>query len=425
MRTGLKTEGYPLTLTQDEIMSAVSKAARSPKMAESIVHQWERENLGIAYPQVGNIRISVLKPVSKGSIAFSELDNRCREIVELSKKHNWTLRSKKVSGATLPSAIELSWGDLHDKVLSQSAMMRAILDVSLEISSTMAKEIHRLPAFRSFDITKLNNLLNLLTFYQKLIELRQELGGSLNCEMRAVDVQGYDTKYFEKNFSRLSELFSMDKERSSQQADLGTYLGLSEKNQRVRLRHLQKVYASRENQDASDRPHFINDGDIEVDVNVAAREIASPHITRVVVVENLFSYLNFPAIEGTVAIWGKGMAILALARDLVLSEKEIFYWGDMDYSGFQILAKFREIYNQTRSILMDTNALELYPGVPVPDTSFKVGPDESWKELLSDSERKALSLLQGRRIEQEFLNQVLNSALPRYLNAIEEPKERT
>ena len=415
MRTGLKTEGYPLTLTQDEIMSAVSKAARSPKMAESIVHQWERENLGIAYPQVGNIRISVLKPVSKGTMSFSDLDKACREIVELSKKHNWTIKSRKVSGTTLPSAIELSWGDLHDKVLSQSAMMRAILDASLEVSSTMATEIHRLPAFRSFDITKLNNLLNLLTFYQKLIEVRQELGGSLNCEMRSVDIEGYDTKYFEKNLSLLSELFAMDKERSEGGTDFPRYLGLTEKSQRVRLRHLQPSTRAQPPNNLLDQPHFLNDGDLEMNVAVASREISCPHIEKIIVVENLLSYLFLPPIENALAIWGKGMAILGVAADLSLSEKEVFYWGDMDYAGFQILGKFREIHHGTKSIMMDTNALELYSGVPVPDTSFKAGNDESWKLSLSDSENKALENLQGRRIEQEFLHSLLKQALPSYL----------
>ena len=415
MRTGLKTEGYPLTLTQDEIMSAVEKAARSPKMAESIVHQWGRENLGIAYPQVGNIQISVLKPVSKGTMPFSELDKKCRDIVELCKKSNWATKSRKISGATLPASIEVPWCELHDKVRSQSAMMRAILDAALEVSSTMATEIHRLPAFRSFDITKLNNLLNLLTFYQKLIEVRQELGGSLNCEMRSVDIEGYDTKYFEKNLSLLSEIFSMDKERSAGGADFPRYLGLTEKSQRVRLRHLQPSTSAQSDKHSLDLPHFLNDGDLEMDVAVAAGEISCPHIEKIIVVENLLSYLFLPPIENALAIWGKGMAILGVAAGLSLSEKKVFYWGDMDYAGFQILGKFREIYHGTKSIMMDTNALELYSGVPVPDTSFKPGTDESWKLSLSDSENKVLENLQGRRIEQEFLHSLLKQALPSYL----------
>ena len=53
---------------------------------------------------------------------------------------------------------------------------------------------------------------------------------------------------------------------------------------------------------------------------------------RVVIVENLTTFLAFPAGPDAVAIWGGGFAVSLLAGANWLLGKQLFYWGDMRYS---------------------------------------------------------------------------------------------
>ena len=74
---------------------------------------------------------------------------------------------------------------------------------------------------------------------------------------------------------------------------------------------------------------------------------------RVFVIENLTTFLSFPAVPDAVAIWGGGFAVALLAGADWLATKQLFYWGDIDVHGFQILARLRAHYPATQSLLMD------------------------------------------------------------------------
>ena len=74
---------------------------------------------------------------------------------------------------------------------------------------------------------------------------------------------------------------------------------------------------------------------------------------RVFIVENLTTFLSLPAVEGGLAIWGGGFAVSLLADAEWLGQKDLFYWGDIDVHGFQMLAQIRAHYPAIRSLLMD------------------------------------------------------------------------
>lgn len=76
-------------------------------------------------------------------------------------------------------------------------------------------------------------------------------------------------------------------------------------------------------------------------------------VRRVYVIENLTSFLAFPLVEGAVAIWGGGFAVSLLAEANWLHKTQLFYWGDIDVHGFQILARLRAHFPATQSLLMD------------------------------------------------------------------------
>lgn len=77
--------------------------------------------------------------------------------------------------------------------------------------------------------------------------------------------------------------------------------------------------------------------------------------SRVYIIENLTTFLSFPPVENSLAIWGGGFAVGLLAGAEWLQQKQLFYWGDMDVHGFQILAKIRTYYPAIRSLLMDAD----------------------------------------------------------------------
>lgn len=81
---------------------------------------------------------------------------------------------------------------------------------------------------------------------------------------------------------------------------------------------------------------------------------------RVFVIENLTSFLAFPAVLDAVAIWGGGFAVKLLAGADWLAGKQLLYWGDIDVHGFQILAQLRAHFPAAQSLLMDAGTLARY-----------------------------------------------------------------
>ena len=81
---------------------------------------------------------------------------------------------------------------------------------------------------------------------------------------------------------------------------------------------------------------------------------------RVIIIENLTTFLSFPKLPKSLALWGGGFAVNLLANIDWLKSKNLYYWGDIDIHGFQILSQFRTHYPTVKSILMDKNTFEKY-----------------------------------------------------------------
>ncbi len=123
------------------------------------------------------------------------------------------------------------------------------------------------------------------------------------------------------------------------------------------------------------------------------RELA-PLGSRVFVIENLTSFLMFPAVADSLAIWGGGFAVSQLADVPWLAQKELFYWGDIDVHGFQILAQFRAYYPSVQSLLMDLATFRTFRqgnhgsnfnAVPLP--TLYPAEQALYQELLATNER--------------------------------------
>ncbi len=123
---------------------------------------------------------------------------------------------------------------------------------------------------------------------------------------------------------------------------------------------------------------------------------------RVVIVENRTTFLTLPPLPKTIGLLGQGYALHRLARLPWLREKRLFYWGDLDVEGFEILAGLRSLFLSVDSILMDPETLQQFDGHTIPG-SGKATLAEHARPHLTETERALAESLatENRRLEQE------------------------
>ena len=98
--------------------------------------------------------------------------------------------------------------------------------------------------------------------------------------------------------------------------------------------------------------------ELELRITTWASIQVPPHI-KVIVCENKANFLSLPGLPGTLALWGQGGAASGnLPKISWLTNARVFYWGDMDPSGFAILAILRSRLRHVESVLMDLATLQ-------------------------------------------------------------------
>jgi hypothetical protein len=95
----------------------------------------------------------------------------------------------------------------------------------------------------------------------------------------------------------------------------------------------------------------------------------------IVIVENKMTFLTLPPVENGVAIFGGGYMVNLLRELQWLADCAIWYAGDLDVHGFEMLSQLRGYWGQTRSFLMDAATFEAYgafvgAGMPAKSTTL-------------------------------------------------------
>ena len=83
-------------------------------------------------------------------------------------------------------------------------------------------------------------------------------------------------------------------------------------------------------------------------------------IQTVYMVENKINMLTFPIKKDSIVIWGHGFGVDIMKNVEWLNSKKIYYWGDLDVQGFQILSEFRTRFKQVQSFFMDRYTFDKY-----------------------------------------------------------------
>lgn len=140
------------------------------------------------------------------------------------------------------------------------------------------------------------------------------------------------------------------------------------------------------------------------DLSVPEEEFRQLYIpcNRIFILENKMNFLTLPQLKGAIGIWGCGFGVSILQECPWLTDKEIYYWGDLDVHGFQILSQCRSYYSQVKSVMMDRQTYQRFQ-------EFSVGnpvPHSPGLENLTEEERETYLLLrcQQRRLEQEKIS---------------------
>lgn len=121
-------------------------------------------------------------------------------------------------------------------------------------------------------------------------------------------------------------------------------------------------------------------------------------VEMVYVVENKMNLLTFPFIEKSIVVWGHGFGVDLMKDVEWLRTKQVYYWGDLDAHGFQILSEIRTHFPQIESFLMDRETFDkFYEGDKGSETNVE-------KELcLTQEENEMFQYLKemNYRLEQE------------------------
>ena len=102
------------------------------------------------------------------------------------------------------------------------------------------------------------------------------------------------------------------------------------------------------------------DGVEDLSIPINQFQLLNLPIRTVYIVENKMNMLTFPYIENSIVIWGHGFGVDVMKDVEWMKTKKIYYWGDLDAHGFQILSEIRTHFSQVKSFLMDRDTFDKY-----------------------------------------------------------------
>ena len=278
---------------------------------------------------------------------FPEIDDWVRTMREVADiRVEWRLvRSPVIGRRELPSELWIDTPAAAVRLLAKQEdaedflAMHAATQVSLpEASPWLLAHPHRALAARP-------------VWQRLLIVVRWKLENpdTAPVYLRQLDLVGIDTKFLEANTFLLRELFDfldVPFTNAAAEANFCVRYGFLREPPRVRFRMLDPEISFES---------LPGCADVELDAeSFAALRL---DIVRAVILENKTTYLVFPPMPRTIAIFGAGYGARSLQQATWLRSLCVLYWGDIDTHGFTILSQLREFLPHAESILMDEATL--------------------------------------------------------------------
>ncbi len=170
--------------------------------------------------------------------------------------------------------------------------------------------------------------------------------------LRQVDIPGVHSKFIERHRGVLIELFDVVLPESAVETTASGVsgfhrrYGFAAKPGRVRFRVLDPALSL--------LPGVVG-GDVTLDVD-SFRALCC-NATRVFITENETNFLAFPAVNGSLVLFGAGYGFDMLDGNSWLQQCQLYYWGDIDTHGFAILDQLRARLPEVQGFLMDRATL--------------------------------------------------------------------
>ncbi len=184
-----------------------------------------------------------------------------------------------------------------------------------------------------------------------------------HCYIRELPIRVH-TKFVEQHAGILRELLEVLLPPEAIQPDAKTFaqrFGLREDEPLVRIRLL-------------DDQLFKQYGLPLTDLSLPYTQLAQLHLQteRCIVTENKMVFLTLPHFSRTFAIFGEGFTVRSLCAIPWFASCPIFYWGDLDAQGFQILSLLRATFPHVLSLMVDEATLQAFSSFCVEGTPCTV-----------------------------------------------------
>jgi hypothetical protein len=229
--------------------------------------------------------------------------------------------------------------------------------------------------------------------------------------LRQIDVDGVDTKFVDRHRKLLDDLLTeilpgdrIDSRYAAAEFARRFRFMAKPAYTRLRLLGVQSAF-----------PATVSE------LTLRTEELASVEleVRTVFVIENEISYLAFPAVPDSIAVFGSGFGLASLGDLPWLDVKEVVYWGDIDTHGFDILHRLRARLGSVRSMLMDHETLLAHRRQWVVEPSptnrplgnLTVAEDALYHDLIEDRHGQAVRLEQ-ERVRFSLVRQALEPWMP-------------
>ncbi len=213
--------------------------------------------------------------------------------------------------------------------------------------------------------------------------------------LREIGIKGIDTKFIEKNKSILEELLLLILPEEQINLESRTFeekFNLRQKPVPIRFRVLDS--------------NIVQSSFSDMSVPVQEFLKWNPNFENVFVTENEINFLSFPSVKNSCVIFGKGYGVDIFKNVEWLKDKNVYYWGDIDTHGFNILSIARGFLPNLKSFLMTEDVL-------IEHNEFWVKEDKQYLakiENLTIEEHQVVTRLQDDfygvdvRLEQERID---------------------
>ena len=172
-----------------------------------------------------------------------------------------------------------------------------------------------------------------------------------NLYIRELPIDNLHTKFIEENKSIISSLLNYilpTESINTETNDFENRFSLKEKETIIRFRIL-------------DESLFINQlSDISLPISQFDKFTLKDTIQKVFIVENEMCFLTFPNVKNSIIIFGKGKAVASLSKISWLYLRPIYYWGDIDTEGFEILSILREFKKDAIAQMMSWDCFQKF-----------------------------------------------------------------